>query len=57
MKHLIDITDLNVEEIVKYPRVAVTAGASTPTYLINQVIYCLENNITTKQIIEKDKIL
>lgn len=52
-----DVNDLNVEEIVKYPRVAVTAGASTPTYLINQVIYCLENNITTKQIIEKDKIL
>lgn len=52
-----DVNDLDIEQIQKFDRVAITAGASTPTYLINQVIYCLENNIQEKQIIEKDKIL
>lgn len=52
-----DVNDLDIQEILSYNRVAVTAGASTPTYLINQVIYCLENKITDKQIIEKNKIL
>ena len=52
-----DVNDLDIEQIQKFERVAITAGASTPTYLINQVIYCLENNIQEKQIIEKDKIL
>lgn len=52
-----DINDLDVRKILSYGRVAVTAGASTPTYLINQVIYCLEHGICEKQVIEKDKIL
>lgn len=52
-----DINDLDVKEILKLNRVGISAGASTPTYLINQVIYCLENGICEKQIIEKDKIL
>lgn len=52
-----DVNDLEINEIVQFNKVGVTAGASTPTYLINQVIHCLENNIYEKQIIEKDKIL
>lgn len=52
-----DVNDLNVNEIHLFKRVAITAGASTPTYLINQVIYCIENKICEPQIIEKDKIL
>lgn len=52
-----DVNDLEINEIVQFNKVGVTAGASTPTYLINQVIYCLENNICEKQVIEKDKIL
>lgn len=52
-----DVNDLDINEIHTYNRVAITAGASTPTYLINQVIHCIENNICEKQIIEKTKIL
>lgn len=52
-----DVNDLDVKAICTLRRVAITAGASTPTYLINQVIYCLENKIFEKQKIEKDKIL
>lgn len=52
-----DVNDLNIKEILNYSKVGITAGASTPTYLINQVIYCLENQITEKQIIDKAKIL
>lgn len=52
-----DVNDLEINEIFQFNKVGVTAGASTPTYLINQVIHCLENNIYEKQIIEKDKIL
>lgn len=52
-----DVNELNIEEFDAYNKVAITAGASTPTYLINQVIYCLENRICEKQIIELEKIL
>lgn len=52
-----DVNDLDIKNICSYNRVAITAGASTPTYLINQVIYCLENQIYNKQLIEKEKIL
>ncbi len=52
-----DVNDLDIAQLVQLNRIAITAGASTPTYLINQVIYCLENNIFEKQVIEKDKIL
>lgn len=52
-----DVNDLDMESLNRFQKVAVTAGASTPTYLINQVIYCLENNIKEKQIIDKSKIL
>lgn len=52
-----DVNDLDFNEIMQFHKVGVTAGASTPTYLINQVIYCLEHNISGKQVIEKDKIL
>lgn len=52
-----DVNDLDIAQMQSYEAVGVTAGASTPTYLINQVIYCLEHNICEKQVIEKDKIL
>lgn len=52
-----DVNDLHMQEILQLDKVAITAGASTPTYLINQVLYCLENKIVEKQIIEKEKII
>ena len=52
-----DVNDLNIAYINTLNRVAITAGASTPTYLINQVIYCLENNIQEKQFVDKSKII
>lgn len=52
-----DINDLDVSYFSSLSKVAITAGASTPTYLIQQVIYCLENGIQDKQEINLDKIL
>ncbi|NBK98182.1 MAG: 4-hydroxy-3-methylbut-2-enyl diphosphate reductase [Erysipelotrichia bacterium] len=52
-----DVNDLDIQEILNFKKVGISAGASTPTYLINQVIYCLEHQISDKQIIEKNKIL
>lgn len=52
-----DVNELDIAHLLSFNKVAITAGASTPTYLINQVIYCLENKICEKQIIDKNKIL
>ncbi len=52
-----DVNDLDIHKISSYKRVAISAGASTPTYLINQVIHCLENGVCETQKIDLDKIL
>ena len=52
-----DVNDLSIESIKQLDRVAITAGASTPTYLINQVIHALETNDSTHQEIDIKKIL
>ncbi|MEG0592870.1 MAG: 4-hydroxy-3-methylbut-2-enyl diphosphate reductase [Coprobacillus sp.] len=57
------IEDLEIQSLLGKKKAAVSSGASTPTYLTNQVIDYLEqfdeNNKETyiKPIIEKDKIL
>lgn len=57
------IDDLNIQVLKGQTKVAVSSGASTPTYLTNQVIDFLkqfdENDIKTyqKPLIEKNKIL
>lgn len=56
--HLIDdvndLIDINLKEGIT---IAVSSGASTPTYLTNQVIQALENNNFTIQQIEVEEIL
>lgn len=48
--YLIDsVQDIQDEQLLNCQRVAVTAGASTPTYLTNQVISYLNNYATQKQ--------
>lgn len=38
-----DVNELNVDDLYDAKRIAITSGASTPTYLTNQVIKYLEN--------------
>ena len=38
-----DVNELNVDDLHEARRIAITSGASTPTYLTNQVIEYLEN--------------
>lgn len=58
-----DVRDINIEDLQNCETVAVTSGASTPTYLTNQVIDFLEkfnyNDINThiKPLVLEDKIL
>lgn len=54
-----DVNGIKDEQLHQVQRVAVTAGASTPTYLTKQVILFLENyeNIKMKPIIDIAKIL
>lgn len=52
-----DVNDLDISQLTQLNRVAITAGASTPTYLINQVIEALEHNDTNKQDIDISKII
>lgn len=49
--------EINFDEINSNYTIAISSGASTPTYLTNQVIEVLENNITEKQKIDISKIL
>lgn len=44
-----DVQDIHEEQLTHVKRVAVTAGASTPTYLTKQVITYLENFETRKE--------
>lgn len=44
-----DVSDITDEQLINIKRVAVTAGASTPTYLTNQVIAYLESYDTHKE--------
>lgn len=44
-----DVQDIHEEQLTHVQRVAVTAGASTPTYLTKQVIAYLENFETRKE--------
>ena len=41
--HIETIKELNLDEIKKYEVVGVTAGASTPDFLIDEVCYRLES--------------
>lgn len=54
-----DVGGIEEAQLQQARRVAVTAGASTPTYLTNQVIQYLKNYETggTKGIVEIDKII
>lgn len=45
-----DVTQITTEQLNHVNKVAVTAGASTPTYLTNQVIHYLEHYETEKQL-------
>ena len=38
-----DVNDITDEQLQNVKKVAITSGASTPTYLTNQVIQYLEN--------------
>lgn len=53
------IDDLDVNDLIDVNKVAITAGASTPTYIINQISNYLKSyeNNPTKPTIEMDKIL
>ena len=56
-----NVQDINIAPLKNYNRVAVTAGASTPTYLTDQVVewlksYCIDPN-TEKPSINIHKIL
>lgn len=52
-----DVNDLDIASLLTLNRVAISAGASTPTYLVNQVIEALEKQEITKQVIDISKIL
>ncbi len=52
-----DVNDLDIASLLTLNRVAISAGASTPTYLVNQVIYALEHKVIEKQEIDIAKIL
>lgn len=54
-----DVNGIQDEQLHQVKRVAVTAGASTPTYLTKQVIFFLENyeSIKVKPVIDIAKIL
>ena len=46
--------DIKLEYLLDSNRVGITSGASTPTYLTNQVIDCLKNYAITKQVIHQE---
>lgn len=54
-----DVTDISHEQLLDAKRIAVTSGASTPTYLTSQVISYLENYEinTIKPTVDISKIL
>ncbi len=52
-----DVNDLDIKTLLTLNRIAVSAGASTPTYLINQVIQTLSTQDTKKQKIDLTKII
>ncbi len=54
-----DVNDVNIDDLKGCTKIAVTSGASTPTYLTNQVISYLEHldENTTIPTIEIEKIL
>lgn len=52
-----DANDLLQVSLKEADRIAVSSGASTPTYLTNQVIDFLQNNKQQPQVIEINKIL
>lgn len=52
-----DVNELNVDDLHEARRIAITSGASTPTYLTNQVIEYLENYPCQKPEIKIQDIL
>ena len=52
-----DVNELNVDDLHEAWRIAITSGASTPTYLTNQVIEYLENYPCQKPEIKIQDIL
>ena len=52
-----DVNELNVDDLYEARRIAITSGASTPTYLTNQVIEYLENYPCQKPEIKIQDIL
>lgn len=52
-----DVNELNVDDLHEARRIAITSGASTPTYLTNQVIKYLENYPCQKPEIKIQDIL
>lgn len=52
-----DVNELNENDLLKAQKIAVTSGASTPTFLTEQVIKTLQNQNFIKQEIPIDHIL
>lgn len=52
-----DVNELNINDLHEAKRIAITSGASTPTYLTNQVIEYLENYPCQKPEIKIQDIL
>lgn len=46
-KFIQDISDLELKDMAKYNRIGVTAGASTPEWIIKEVISSMSENVTT----------
>ena len=46
-KFIQDISDLELKELCKYNKIGVTAGASTPEWIIKEVIASMSENVTT----------
>lgn len=44
-----DVNDIQADQLIRVKKAAVTSGASTPTYLTNQVIHYLEQLETTSE--------
>ena len=46
-KFIQDISDLELKDLQKYNRIGITAGASTPEWIIKEVIASMSENVTT----------
>ena len=51
-KFIEDISDLQLKELQKYTKIGVTAGASTPEWIIKEVIASMSENVTTNTMMD-----